>query len=121
MRKTVAELFDLFIDLGRRMTFFDKEIETIFRQSEPCRRIAKIKGIGPKTATAVVAAIGKGSEFKNGRHSAAWLGLVPRQYSSGDRQVLMNMTKKVISIYEPCLYMGPGPSSELLRIIMTAQ
>ncbi|MEY8712281.1 IS110 family transposase [Mangrovibacter phragmitis] len=94
MRKTVAELFDLFMDLGRRITFFDKEIEAIFRQSEPCQRIAKIKGIGPKTATAVVAAIGKGSEFKNGRHFAAWLGLVPRQYSSGDRQVLMNMTKK---------------------------
>ncbi len=42
----------------------------------------------------VVAAIGKGTEFKNGRHFAAWLGLVPRQHSSGDRQVLMNMTKK---------------------------
>ncbi|KTB49385.1 rmpB [Klebsiella quasipneumoniae] len=53
-----------------------------------------VKGIGPKTATAVVAAIGKGTEFKNGRHFAAWLGLVPRQHSSGDRQVLMNMTKK---------------------------
>ncbi|EBG2396893.1 transposase, partial [Salmonella enterica subsp. enterica] len=38
--------------------------------------------------------IGKGTEFKNGRHFAAWLGLVPRQHSSGDRQVLMNMTKK---------------------------
>ncbi|EGG3959993.1 transposase, partial [Salmonella enterica] len=48
---------------------------------------------GPKTATAVVA-IGKGTEFKNGRHFAARLGLVPRQHSSGDRQVLMNMTKK---------------------------
>lgn len=74
--------------------FFDKEIETVFRQSEACPRIAKVKGIGPKTATAVVAAIGKGTEFKNGRHFAAWLGLVPRQHSSGDRQVLMNMTKK---------------------------
>lgn len=46
----------------------------------------KVKVISPKTATAVVAAIGKGTEFKNGRHFAAWLGLVPRQHSSGDRQ-----------------------------------
>ncbi|SPY78929.1 Transposase IS116/IS110/IS902 family [Providencia rustigianii] len=42
----------------------------------------------------VVAAIGKGTEFKNGSHFSAWLGLVPRQHSSGDKQVLMNMTKK---------------------------
>lgn len=94
MRRTIAELYDLFNDLGRRISFFDKEIDAVFRQSEACQRIAKVKGIGPKTATAVVAAIGKGTEFKNGRHFAAWLGLVPRQHSSGDRQVLMNMTKK---------------------------
>ncbi|EAU0023123.1 IS110 family transposase [Salmonella enterica subsp. enterica] len=94
MRRTIAELYDLFNDLGRRIHFFDKEIETVFRQSEACQRIAKVKGIGPETATAVVAAIGKGTEFKNGRHFAAWQGLVPRQHSSGDRQVLMNMTKK---------------------------
>ncbi len=56
--------------------------------------LPKLKALTLKTATAVVAAIGKGTEFKNGRHFAAWLGLVPRQHSSGDRQVLMNMTKK---------------------------
>lgn len=94
MRKTIAELYELFIDLEKRIKFFDKEIETVFRQSAECQRIAKVKGIGPKTATAVVAAIGNGQEFKNGRHFAAWPRLVPRQHSSGDRQVLMNITKK---------------------------
>lgn len=94
MRRTVAELYELFNNLGRRINFFDKEIDAVFRQSEACQRIAKVKGIGPKTATAVVAAIGKGTEFKNGRHFATWLGLVPRQHSSGNKQVLMNMTKK---------------------------
>ncbi|HHW8755489.1 TPA: IS110 family transposase [Salmonella enterica] len=87
MRRTIAELYDLFNDLGRRIHFFDKEIETVFRQSEACQRIAKVKGIGPETATAVVAAIGKGTEFKNGRHFAAWQGLVPRQHSSGDKHL----------------------------------
>ncbi|ECE2104881.1 IS110 family transposase, partial [Salmonella enterica] len=57
MRRTIAELYDLFNDPGRRIHFFDKEIETVFRQSEACQRIAKVKGIGPETATAVVAAI----------------------------------------------------------------
>lgn len=94
MRRTVAELYELFNNLGRRINFFDKEIDAVFRQSEACQRIAKVKGIGPKTATAVVAAIGKGTEFKNDRHFATWLGLVPRQQSSGNKQVLMNMTKK---------------------------
>ncbi|MGV6985394.1 MULTISPECIES: IS110 family transposase [Morganellaceae] len=87
MRRTIAELYDLFNDLGRRINFFDKEIDAVFRQSETCQRIDKVKGIGPKIATAVVAAIGKGTEFKNGRHFAAWLGLVPRQHSSGDKHL----------------------------------
>ncbi|WP_337024221.1 MULTISPECIES: IS110 family transposase [unclassified Pantoea] len=94
MRKTIAELYELFIDLEKRINFFDKEIEIVFRQSAECQSKAKAKRIGPKRATAVVAAIGNGHEFKNGRHFAAWLGLVPRQHSGGDRQVLMKITKK---------------------------
>ena len=50
--------------------------------------------MGPKTATAMIAAIGNGSDFRNGRHLAAWLGLVPRQHSSGDRPVMMGITKR---------------------------
>ena len=78
----------------RRFPDFDKKIDAVFLQSEPCRRIARIKGVGPKTATAIVAAIGDGSEFKNGRHLAAWVGLVPRQHSSGDKKVLMGISKR---------------------------
>lgn len=61
MRRTIAELYDLFNDLKRRIHFFDKEIETVFRQSEACQRIAKVKGIGPQTATVVVAELRKHS------------------------------------------------------------
>jgi transposase len=93
-REAIEELYDLLQALDRRIASFDKKIDRVFRQNEACRRIAKIKGVGPKTATAVVAAIGDGSEFKNGRHLAAWLGLVPRQYSSGDRRVLMGISKR---------------------------
>lgn len=93
-REAIYELYDLFRDLDRRIASFDKKIERVFRQSEPCQRIAMIKGVGPKTATAIVAAIGDGTEFKNGRHLAAWVGLVPRQFSSGDRKVLMGISKR---------------------------
>ena len=93
-REAICELYDLFRDLDRRIAVFDKKIDRVFRESETCQRIAKIKGVGPKTATAIVAAIGDGSEFKNGRHLAAWVGLVPRQYSSGDKKVLMGISKR---------------------------
>ena len=52
------------------------------------------QGVGAKTATAVIAAIGDGTEFKNGRHLAAWVGLVPRQHSSGQRTVLPGISKR---------------------------
>ena len=94
MRRTIQELYELLTSLDERVLFFDKEIEAVFKENDACQRVAKIKGVGPKTATAIVAAIGDGKDFKNGRHFAAWLGLVPRQHSSGDRQVLMNITKR---------------------------
>lgn len=93
-RETIAELYELFLDLDRRIASFDKKIDAVFRSNEACQRIGKIKGVGPKTATAMVAAIGDGSDFKNGRHLAAWVGLVPRQFSSGDRRVLMGISKR---------------------------
>ena len=93
-RETIGELYDLLRDLDRRIKSFDQKIERVFRASEACQRIARIKGVGPKTATAVIAAIGDGAEFRNGRHLAAWLGLVPRQHSSGDRRVLMGISKR---------------------------
>jgi transposase len=93
-RDAIGELYDLFRDLDRRIASFDKKIDEVFRNSEICRRIARIKGVGPKTATAIVAAVGDGAEFRNGRHLAAWVGLVPRQFSSGDRTVLMGISKR---------------------------
>ncbi len=93
-REAITELYDLFRDLDRRISSFDKKIACVFRGNEDCQRIARIKGVGPKTATAIVAAVGDGSEFKNGRHLAAWVGLVPRQHSSGERKVLMGISKR---------------------------
>jgi transposase len=93
-REAIAELYDLFRDLDRWISSFDKKIDCVFRGNEDCQRVARIKGVGPKTATAIVAAVGDGSEFKNGRHLAAWVGLVPQQHTSGERKVLMGISKR---------------------------
>jgi transposase len=93
-RETISELWDLMCDLDRRVALFDKKIDAAFRADLACQRIAQIKGVGPKTATAMVAVVGDAAEFKNGRHLAAWLGLVPPQHSSGDRQVIMGISKR---------------------------
>lgn len=94
LRASVHELYALIHYLDERIKYFDGEIVHVFRQSPICQRIAAIPGVGPKTATAIVAAAGDGAEFKNGRHFAAWLGLVPRQHCSGDRRVMMGITKR---------------------------
>jgi transposase len=93
-RETIAELFDFLREVDRRIAVFDRRIDEAFRASELAQRIARIEGVGPKISTAVVAAIGDGREFKNGRHMAAWLGLVPRQHSSGDRTQLFGISKR---------------------------
>ncbi len=93
-RETIGILFDFLLQINEKIKGFDIKINRIFRESSVCQRIAKISGVGPKTATAIVAAVGDGRDFKNGRHMAAWMGLVPRQHSSGDRQVLMGISKR---------------------------
>jgi transposase len=93
-REAIAELWDLMCDLDRRVAIIDKKIDAVFKANPACQRIARIKGVGPKTATAMVAAIGDGVDFKNGRHLAAWLGLVPRQHSSGDKRMMMGISKR---------------------------
>jgi transposase len=93
LREIVASLYAFMLEIDARINAFDRKINAIFKASEVCQRIAKIRGIGPKTATAMIAAIGDGSDFKNGRHLAAWLGLVPRQHSSGERRVMMGISK----------------------------
>lgn len=72
----------------------DKEIKSIAVQRDDCRRLLTIPGLGPLNATALVAAIGNGREFKNGREVAAWLGLVPRQHSTGGQTRLLGVTKR---------------------------
>jgi transposase len=70
------------------------ELERISEVDPGCTRIRKIPGIGPVVATAIVAAIGNGAAFRKGRDFAAWLGVVPRQYSTGGKARLLGISKR---------------------------
>ena len=94
VRSLMTELREELAELDRRITSYDRRIREIFRNSEPCQRLGKIEGIGPITATALIAAVGDRTCFKNGRQFAAWLGLVPKQRSSGGRARLVGISKR---------------------------
>ena len=94
VRSLMRELQVEMAELDRRITSYDRRIREIFRNSEQCQRLGKIEGIGPVTATALIAAVGDRSCFKNGRQFAAWLGLVPKQRSSGGRARLFGISKR---------------------------
>ena len=66
----LGQLYGCFLSLDQQTVRFDAESEKIVRSSETCRRLARISGVGPKTATAIVAAVGNGAEFTNGQHLA---------------------------------------------------
>ena len=70
------------------------EIDAIAGQDAACRRLRQIPGVGPLVATATVAAIGNGAAFHRGREFAAWLGLVPRQHSTGGKAQLLGISKR---------------------------
>lgn len=94
IREILADIYDEFQSLSERIARYDKKIEKISNEQESCKLLKTIPGIGPITATALYASMGNGSQFKNGREMAAQIGLVPKQHSSGDKQILLGITKK---------------------------
>jgi transposase len=80
--------------LDERVEGLSSEIDTIARQDSSCERLMSVPGIGPIISSAMVAAIGAGDTFSKGRDFAAWLGLVPKQISTGDRTILGKISKR---------------------------
>lgn len=70
------------------------KIAQVFAGDEACQRLAELRGLGPLAATALVAAVGDVRGGKNGRPLAAWLGLVPKQHSTGGKPTLLGMSKR---------------------------
>ena len=93
-REMLGEMAERLKYLDRRIDEYDLKVVRVFGQDERCQRLAKVEGVGPLTATALVAAVGNAHEFKSGRELSAWLGLVPRQHSSGGRNVLLGISKR---------------------------
>jgi transposase len=81
-------------ELDRQVGELEVQIQTWHRANDASRRLAEIPGIGPITASALVASIGDAKSFDNGRQLAAWLGIVPRQNSSGGKQTLLGISKR---------------------------
>jgi len=80
--------------LDERIAVFDKEFVQMARNEEPVRRLVTIPGIGTINATALVAAVGNARAFRRGRDMAAWLGLTPRQMTTGGKPRLLGISKR---------------------------
>jgi transposase len=94
VRLLLAQLKLELDQLTIRLEEADVMIQKAAQQSEVCRRLDAIPGIGPLTATALIAAIGNGATFRKGREFAAWVGLVPREHSTGGKQKLLGISKR---------------------------
>lgn len=89
----IGDLLSEVSRLDERIAQYDRHIQQMAKASEPARQLMQLTGVAETTATALVATIGRGQEFKCGRQLSAWLGLVPGQYSSGGKQRLGRITK----------------------------
>ena len=93
-RQLIDDMRAEWAELDRRIAAFDNEFAARARTDADARRLATIPGIGVLNATALVAAIGKGQTFARGRDLVAWLGLVPRQITTGGKPRLVGITKR---------------------------
>ncbi len=93
-RQSIANLADNLTDLETRIDKLNKQIESWCKQDNTAKALLTLCGVGGVTATAAVATAGDVSVFKNGRQFAAWLGLVPKQNSSGGKTILGAITKR---------------------------
>jgi transposase len=105
-RVLVQRLLDHLKELGRQVDEIETQIQTWHRASDLSSRLAQVPGIGPITASALVASIGDAKNFDDGRQLAAWLGLVPRQHSSGGKSNLLGMSKRGDSYLRTLLIHG---------------
>lgn len=93
--------------LHRQVEEIEMQIKAWHRTSEASRRLEKVPGIGPLTATAMVASEGDAKNADNGRQFAAWLGVVPRQHSNGGKPTLLGMSKRGDAYLRTMLIHGP--------------
>jgi transposase len=94
VQRSLQTLLEHLRDLDSRIAGFDRDIAQHAKSSASAQRLGTLSGVGPLTASAVVASVGNAQDYRNGRQFAAWLGLVPRQYSSGGKSKLGRITRR---------------------------
>lgn len=107
-------------ELDRRIAAFDAEFAAMARTDDRARRLTGIPGIGALNATALVAAVGSAATFAKGRDLAAWLGLVPRQVTTGGRPKLLGITKRGSRYLRKMLIQGARSAMPSLAKSQTA-
>ena len=105
-KELIQTLYAEYLSLSQREALLLNKLEKIAKTDERAKRIQKIDGVGPLIATAMVASMGDPKHFKNGRQFSAWLGLVPKQHSSGGKQVLLGISKRGDSYLRSLLVHG---------------
>jgi transposase len=106
MRNLVAMLWSEWKDLELQIVQMNDEVERIASSDAACLRLRQIPGIGPLVATAIVASIGNGAAFRKGREFSAWLGLLPKQHSTGGKARLYGISKRGNSYLRKILIHG---------------
>ena len=92
--EVLAELYEALLDMDERVAHYDAMIEKIAREDERAKLLMTVPGVGPMTATAMLSTMGDPGVFRNGRECAAWLGLVPKQSSTGGKERLLGISKR---------------------------
>lgn len=90
----IQRLYEFFKKMQEEIAVYDQKIEQSVKENAQCQALMKIEGIGPMTASALVATVGDAKVFKNGRQMSAWIGLVPKQHSSGNAIRLGKISKR---------------------------
>jgi transposase len=106
MRQLLDRLTANLKEMNRQVDELGAQIQRWHNENAASKKLAEIPGIGPITASALVASVGDAREFKNGRQMAAWLGLVPKQHSSGGKQTLLGISKRGDSYLRTLLIHG---------------
>ncbi|MGF6659050.1 transposase [Paraburkholderia atlantica] len=108
----MRDMYDRLALLDKQIARYDGLIKQVHKASPTSQRLEKIRGVGPMIATGVIAAAASASEFSNGRQFAAWLGLTPRQHSSGGKDRLCSVLRRAVTgICECCWCTAPDRSS----------
>lgn len=93
-RDVLSDIYDELQLLDTNIDKYDKRLNSVIKEDERCQRLMTIPGVGEVSATAIVASVGDAKQFKHSRQLSAWLGLVPRQHSSGGKEKLLGISKR---------------------------